>query len=156
MQRAFLIVTVPLALLATGCSTPIVHPGSRTPRPPADLAIEVTMLPAPAAAGPTPGGLRFVIEPDGQLRAATGAGAIEPSLPPRTRALTDVQIADLYGVIVRDGLDLPTPPVSRRSGRIIVQVIAHDRRSRAEHDPDESPEALALVERLRRLARLRG
>jgi hypothetical protein len=151
-----LILTVLVGLLPLGCSTRIVHPGPRTPRPPADLAIDVTLLPAPVASGPAGEALRFVIEPDGQLRAATGAGAIERSLPPRTRALTDVQIADLYGAIVRDGLDLPAPPVTRRSARIIVQVIAHDRRSRAEHDPDESPEALELIERLRRLARLPG
>lgn len=99
---------------------------------------------------------RFVIEPGGQLRASTGAGATRDTLPPRTRLLSDTQVTDLYGLIVRRGLALPGEGTPGAGTPIAVSVVAHDERSTAIHDSASSSDARALVERLRRLARLDG
>ncbi len=121
-----------------------------SPRPPADLTIAVTVI---ADEGSTPGPARFVIEPGGQLRAATGGGATPDTLPPRTRRLSDAQVTQLYGVIVREGLALPTALPRADEPRIEVTVIVGDERHTGLHALTD-PEARAVVDRCRRLARL--
>lgn len=137
-------------LLLIGCGARPPATGTVSPRPPADLTIAVTVI---AAEGSSPEPARFVIEPGGQLRAALGAGATPETLPPRTRLLTDAQVSQLYGIIAREGLTLPTDGPTAAEPRIEVTVIAGDRRRTGRHELTDA-EARLVVDRCRRLARL--
>ena len=139
------------------CSALVIGCGSRptadvrfSPRPPEDLTIAVTVI-APEGSSPEPA--RFVIEPGGQLRAAVGAGSAPETLPPMTRLLTDAQVTQLYGVIAREGLALPTDAPTTDQPRSEVTVIAGDRRRTGRHELTDA-DARVVVERCRALARL--
>jgi hypothetical protein len=144
-----------LALLASACGRPAARDLPANPRPPADLLISVLVL-ADDGSDPQPG--LFVIEPGGQLRAATGAGAARDALPPRTRQLSDTQVNQVYGTIVRNGLALDGPATRGPSAapprpRIEVTVIANGARRRGIHPIDDA-DARELVAMCRRLARI--
>ena len=170
-------------LTLLGCSAPRTEPtepASSIPlavdraRPPADLTISVTVLAERSNSGqwPTLAPSRFIIEPDGLLRVGIGEGAGRRYYPTRTRRLTSAQVGSIYERIVREGLDLRASgidldtlagpattfagPARAAPGQslVVVTLIAHDRRTVAVHDADESPRAAALVAQLRRLARL--
>lgn len=143
---------VVLAAVCAGCGARPARTDAFPPRPPADLTIAVTVI---AAEGSMPEPARFVIEPGGQLRAATGAGSAPDTLPPRTRLLTDAQVTQLYGIIAREGLALPTQTPTANQPRIEVTVIAGDSRKTGRHALTDA-EAMLLVDRCRRLARLGG
>lgn len=106
---------------------------------------------------------RFVIEPDGVLRAATGAGVGPTVYPPRTRRLTDAQVNEVYSVVTRQGLDRGVGGKPFRLGDaqpagawIIVEVTAHEHRRSTIYRPDDERLIVDLVRHLRKLARLEG
>ena len=80
--------------------------------------------------------MRFVIQPDGVLRAARGAGVSLDILPPRTRELTQAQLSHIYNLAVREGLDRGiggsahtpgrAPAVEEDGALLIVEFTAHD------------------------------
>ncbi|MEM9661348.1 MAG: hypothetical protein AAF937_03460 [Planctomycetota bacterium] len=136
--------------LVIGCGSRPTADARFSPRPPEDLTIAVTVV-APEGSSPEPA--RFVIEPGGQLRAASGAGSRPETLPPMTRLLTDAQVTQLYGIIAREGLALPTDAPSADEPRIEVTVIAGDRRRTGRHELTDA-DARVVVDRCRQLARL--
>ncbi len=138
------------AALLAGCAPRPAADDRFAPRPPEDLTIAITVI-GPEGSSPEPA--RFVIEPGGLLRAAVGAGSAPEMLPPRTRRLTDAQVGQVYGMIARQGLALPTDSPGASEPRIEVTVTAGDRRSTGRH-PHADADARALVDRCRRLARL--
>lgn len=130
-------------------------------RPPPDLALAVTVI---GREGGEPASLepaRFVIEPDGVLRAATGEGVGPGVYPPRTRQLTDTQVREVYAMLVRSGLDRGVGGRAYRPGMptgggqwILIEVAAHERRQIALYEPGASAGARELAAHLGRLARL--
>lgn len=152
-------------LLLCGCDTRTIDSRleRNPPRPPADLAVSVTVAAGPDA---TLSPAKFVIEPGGQLRASTGLGATRDHFPTRTRMLSDAQVTQIYADIVRGGLDLPArgldlPPdtrISREPGRSLVSisVTVDNTRRISVLDADEDENVRKLVARLRSLARLPG
>lgn len=165
----------------TACATAPVrsadHPaavGMDRARPPADFTLSVTVLSRRSTSGgwPTLRPARYLVEPDGQFRVALGDGAGPEHYPARTRRLTATQAATLYERVVREGLDLRSTgimpddaagsravfsgPARAAPGQslVIVSMVAHDRRTVAVHDADESPRVAEFVRRLRELARL--
>lgn len=130
-------------------------------RPPRDLALAVTVLGSAAVDPQSTQPARFVIEPDGFLRAATGSGVGPGVYPPLTRRLNDAQIAEVYAMLVRSGLDRGVGGKTYRPGLlpvegrwILVEVTAHERREIALYDPARSEAARDVARHLARLARL--
>lgn len=106
---------------------------------------------------------RFVIEPDGVLRAATGAGVGPTVYPPRTRRLTDPQVREVYNIVTRQGLDRGIGGKPFRLGDaqpegawIVVEVTAHEHRRSTIYLPEDERRVIDLVRHLRRIARLEG
>lgn len=157
-----------LALLLSACRSGQAAPiGGAIPtgdtRPPQDLALAVTVMGDEGVRGVLLESARFVIEPDGVLRAATGEGVRPGVYPPRTRRLTETQLGDLYAQIVRTGLDRGIGGRPARRGLapdtgtwILIDVTAHERRESTLYLPGESEAALALLQKLRTLARMEG
>ncbi|PHQ82410.1 MAG: hypothetical protein COB69_02005 [Phycisphaera sp.] len=162
-----------LAFLSTfGCAKPVYEPSQPhafargETRPPRDFALAVTVFGQPThdqrntAQEPA----RFVIQPDGVLRAAQGSGVSLDTFPPRTRTLTQPQIANLYAQIVRNGLDRgvggsplngTTPPaIEPGDALIVIEFTAHDSRRVHVYDANGKTQVSALVRTLRQLARL--
>ncbi|MEO1583214.1 MAG: hypothetical protein AAFR96_01425 [Planctomycetota bacterium] len=147
-------------ILVVGCSHAPRHGAEQrvqpTPvqRPPADMTLSVTV------ADPSLGPARFIVEPDGQLRAAVGTGATRDVYPARTRRLSQAEMSDLFGRVARAGLSLavdePTQAASMRAPGIVVVLIANGERRIATHDARTSQDAASLVAHLRRLSRLEG
>ena len=132
-------------------------------RPPADFALAVTVLGEEGTTGWVLEPARFVVEPDGVLRAATGAGVGPTVYPSRTRRLTEPQINELYAMVVRAGLDRGLGGEPYRLGDIqpagawiVVEVTAHEHRRSTFYVPDEDRDVVDLVRQLRRLSRLEG
>ncbi|MEM8756370.1 MAG: hypothetical protein AAGF47_01135, partial [Planctomycetota bacterium] len=72
--------------------------------------------------------------------------------------LTDPQVLDIYGRILRGGLaGDPAARVPQNPDRstVVVEMVAHERRSVGVHPIADSPAAGALADRLIRLARVR-
>lgn len=162
---------IPLALaiaLVSACrSGPALPAGGAIPtgdtRPPRDLALAVTVMGVGGVRGAVLESARFMLEPDGVLRAATGEGVRPGVYPPRTRRLTQTQVNDLYARLVRTGLDRGVGGRPARRGTapetgawILIEVTAHERRQSTLYLPDQSEDALALIAQLRRLARMDG
>ncbi|HED53291.1 MAG TPA: hypothetical protein ENJ00_03720 [Phycisphaerales bacterium] len=166
MQKLMVLIVIGLSGCAGSGREASPSPGiwAAAERPPRDLAIEVTVFDSVGEQSPSLGGsARFVIEPDGQLRAEIGDGVSLDHLPPRTRLLSDAQMVDVYHRLVRSGLDggLDGSPLPSRDipetirPRVVISVVAHDARSEAMYDPTSNPAVVRLVGRLRSLARLR-
>lgn len=155
-------------LLAPSCrSGPVSHSPGPIPtgdtRPPQDLALAVTVMGEEGVRGVVLESSRFVIEPDGVLRAATGEGVRPGVYPPRTRRLTTAQVNDLYAQVVRSGLDRGVGGQPARRGTapetgawVLIEVTAHERRQSTLYLPEESEQAVEFVRSLRRLARMDG
>lgn len=81
---------------------------------PADFSIAVTVLaPRGAAAGALPRarrGARYIVEPDGVLRAAVGPGADDEMFPPQTRRLTARDVRRLWALTQDAGVLAPDHP----------------------------------------------
>ncbi len=130
-------------------------------RPPEDFALAVTVMGEEGTTNWLLQPARFVVEPDGVLRAATGAGVGPSVYPPRTRRLTQAQMNDLYAVVVRSGLDRGLGGEPYRLGEtqpagawIVVEVTAHEQRRNTIYLPSAGREVVELVRQLRRLSRL--
>lgn len=86
------------------------EPAPLPDQPPADFVLSVTILgPAGTAAevDATPRPLRparYLVEPDGVLRAAIGPGATPRVYPGETRRLTDAQVRRLWRLTAVSGL----------------------------------------------------
>ena len=165
-----------LTLIALVCTIPLVSACGSTPhteprgaiptgdpRPPADFALAVTVMGEEVTTGWVLEPARFVIEPDGVLRAATGAGVGPSVYPPRTRRLTDAQVSDVYSVVTRQGLDRGIGGKPFRLGDaqpagawIVVEVTAHEHRRSTIYRPEDERRVIDLVRHLRKLARLEG
>lgn len=148
-----------VALLLAGCSA---HPraGRALPeQPPADFGLAVTTLPAddPSARA------RFIVEPDGTLRAATGAGAGANTYPAALRLLDPAQRARLWWLTLDTRAHDPTSPWALASPETfdpqgqsvtLVTVAFWGARTSAAipEGDDASPAAQALADELARLA----
>jgi hypothetical protein len=132
-------------------------------RTPSDFAIAATLFvdtKGPADLEP----IRFVIQPDGVLRAARGAGVSLEILPPRTRDLTQNQLSQIYNLAVREGLDRgiggsdyapgQPPAIAEGKGVLVIEFTAHDTRKVSQFDFTDHAGAQSLVATLRQLARI--
>lgn len=132
-------------------------------RPPADFALAVTVMGEEGTTGWVLEPARFVIEPDGVLRAATGAGVGPTVYPPRTRRLTDLQVREIHNIVTRQGLDRGLGGKAFRLGDVqpigawvLIEVTAHEQRRSTIYRPADERRVIELVRHLRRLARLEG
>lgn len=162
-----------IALLASpGCggadTTPILleSPGQEAYAP-GRFVLGVTVLGTPdGQRDPAFQPARYIVEADGQLRAAVGAGVTPLTFPPVTRRLDDRQIAGLWAIVERsDILRDPDPArtpsaelVRAEKGRTIAVVFASAgdiaRTSRFELSPPDpdSPRIRPLIRELAKLA----
>lgn len=158
-----------LLLTTIGCS-PTPGPSDRQAaiptgdlRTPSDFAIAATLFvgeAGPADLQP----MRFVIQPDGVLRAARGAGVSLDILPPRTRELTQAQLSHIYNLAVREGLDRGiggsahtpgrAPAIEEDGALLIVEFTAHDTRRVSAFDAAKHTGAGSMIQLLRQLARI--
>ena len=146
-------------LLLAGCSA---HPraGRALPEhPPADFGLAVTVLPADDDAARA----RYIVEPDGTLRAATGAGATVQTFPAAVRLLDQAQRRRLWWLTLDTRAHDPTSPWALvapdtfdplgQSVTIVTTSFWGARTSAAIPPGEEaSPAAQALAEELARLA----
>lgn len=116
------------AALLAGCQGPFSFEKDDEPRsvavdqssPPADFAVAVTIyspLTDPAEINASARILRparYIVEPDGVLRASVGSGSRESTFPPIARRLSEEQIEALWRAIRDSGLLSPDSP--RRIG----------------------------------------
>lgn len=144
--------------------------------PPDDFALAVTVFApevTPEAISALPRSVRparYVIEPDGVLRAAVGPGADSDVFPARTRRLSDRQRAQLWrlvrdqGLLARDhpariSTDRTYLPVPDRRAVLIEMAAADQRRFLELHADDRAADpsiVLALTDRLAELAWMRN
>ncbi|MEM0982442.1 MAG: hypothetical protein AAGI17_00675 [Planctomycetota bacterium] len=93
-----------VAAVLAGCQTTPQPPAQRPP----DFAIGATVFPGPGSEGE-----RYLVEPDGMLRAEFGGGVRPTDHPPRVRQLAAGEFNDLYTLALTTGLLDSTP-----SGRV--------------------------------------
>lgn len=97
---------------------------------------------------------RYIVEPDGLLRAAVGAGATTQVYPPRTKYLTDRQMADLWRRLewIRPDLQIGDPgeDTSIRASHptAIIHVSANGRRTTKVVNLEEDEWGKSLVRTL--------
>lgn len=97
---------------------------------------------------------RYIVEPDGLLRAATGAGATTRVYPPRTKYLTDRQMADLWNRLewIRPDLQIGDPgedtPIRTSHSTAIIHISANGRRTTKVANLEEDTWAKSLVRTL--------
>lgn len=86
-------------------------------RPP-DFALGLTVFPTDAqtATGHRSAGERYLVEPDGVLRAAFGGGVSPRMHPPRVRRLSLAEYDELYRLALDSGLLAPDPGGGARGG----------------------------------------
>ncbi len=158
---------VPLAALPACSSSPVAH----TESPPPDFTLAITVLAREgpgAAADPRaiarpyrPG--RYILEPDGQLRAAIGAGARPASFPPAMRRLTAAERREVWDLAGRAGylqiteersIDAASPPalVSRPTAMVYIVGFETTRGTQVVLDAPDAEASRVLVDRLAELA----
>ncbi|USN99579.1 MAG: hypothetical protein H6810_02630 [Phycisphaeraceae bacterium] len=159
MRRTLLPFTIS-ACLAVGlasCAAPVrAIPADR----PADFSMLVTVFPSDAAE--TASWLRparYAVEPDGYLRAETGAGVAKPGFPPIARRLEPSQIDRLYtlaqqlrdedGTIV-PGVEIYKPPAGERVALLEIDAAGHD--VATVHNLGNGTPAAPLIQELAHLA----
>lgn len=97
---------------------------------------------------------RYIVEPDGLLRAATGAGATTRVYPPRTKYLTDRQMADLWNRLewIRPDLQIGDPgedtPIRTSHTTAIIHLAANGRRTTKVVNLEEDTWGKSLVRTL--------
>jgi hypothetical protein len=107
---------LPLALSQAGCDAPAVDRQAYVAVPP-DFSLDVVVIGVdrtPAWEELTPEerqrvprpllSARFIVQPDGTLRTATGAGAREETYPAIVRTLSRAQMLDLWRAVRNHGL----------------------------------------------------
>lgn len=104
----------------------VITPGRETGEGGRDLTFGSDLADRPA---------RYVVEPDGLFRAAVGAGATTRVYPPRTKYLTDRQMADLWRKLawLRPEEQIGDPgedtPVRGSHATAVIHVSANGRRT---------------------------
>jgi hypothetical protein len=97
---------------------------------------------------------RYIVEPDGLLRAATGAGATTRLYPPRTKYLTDRQMSDLWRKLewMRPDLQIGDPgedaPIRPDHSTAIIHIAANGRKTTRVANLEEDEWAKSLVRTL--------
>lgn len=97
---------------------------------------------------------RYIVEPDGLLRAATGAGATTRVYPPRTKYLTDRQMADLWRKLdwMKSDLSLGDPgedyTARTDASTAIIHIAANGRKTTRVVNLEEDEWAKSLVRTL--------
>lgn len=157
-----------MMLAAGGCASTTKTPARTYARGvdyPADFSLSVTVMTPGPETGPDgrdtsfgqdladrPG--RYIVEPDGLLRAAMGAGATTRVYPPRTRYLSDRQMADLWARLewLRPDLQIGDPgeqaPTPSAHSTAIIQVAAEGRKTTRVVNLDEDDAGRTLVRTL--------
>lgn len=144
--------------------------------PPDDFALAVTIF-APEVDADAISALprsvrpaRYVVEPDGVLRAAIGPGADADVFPAQTRRLTDRQRAQLWRLVRDQGLLATNHPARIATDRtylsspdrraVLVEIAGAEQRRYLELYADDRASdpavAVALTDRLAELAWLRN
>jgi len=105
-----------MLVLIGGCATKTVEDILISDIPPADFSVAVTVYgpeqdPTPIHDRPRPlRPSRYIVEPDGVLRASLGHGSAVDTFPPRTRQLTTRQMDQLWRAVRETGLVSPDDP----------------------------------------------
>lgn len=126
-------------------SVTVMTPGRDTDDDGRDLTVGRDLADRPA---------RYIVEPDGLLRAAVGAGASATVFPRRTKYLTDRQMASLWGKLewLRPELQIGDPgedtPRRITSSTAIIHVTAEGRRTTRVVALDNDEWAKSLVRTL--------
>ncbi|MBX3317712.1 MAG: hypothetical protein KF902_12720 [Phycisphaeraceae bacterium] len=126
-------------------SVTVMTPGRETDERGRDLTFGKDLAERPA---------RYIVEPDGLLRAAVGAGATTRVYPPRTKYLTDLQMADLWRRLswVRPELQIGDPGedtvIRMSSTSAIIHISADGRRTTRVVNLEEDEWAKSLVRTL--------
>jgi len=116
-MRKSLVVLVCVVAALVGCEMTPAPRADAPDKPPADFGVSVTVF-APGVrrageAGPTRTAAttpaRYIVEPDGTLRAAVGAGATPTTFPPIVRRLSDRQRQRVWWLTVATGAHDPAP-----------------------------------------------
>ncbi len=157
-----------LAIILTGCSSSEINLSDREQRP-ADFTIDAVVHGPANASSDTPRvqrSARYIVEPDGVLRAALGDGASFDEYPWPTRTLTPRQSDSLWR-LARDGrllnpsstmrIDSPhayRPPAQSGAAYAVITFIAQGQRQSivARMGPRGSASANQLIDRLAALA----
>lgn len=170
---ALTIASIALAAALSACSSTPRHSDGSTGSPapvagtdyPADFSLSVTVMTRGRETDDSgrdlsfgrdladrPG--RYIVEPDGLLRAATGAGATTRVYPPRTKYLTDRQMADLWKKLewMRPDLQIGDPgedsPVRTDASTAIIHISANGRKTTRVANLEEDEWAKSLVRTL--------
>lgn len=158
----FAVCFVPVLLSACG------GPPETRPDHPAALGRGVEVLIGPPADGtdaedgPEALGARYVLEPDGTLRAQLGTTMLERRFPPFIRLLEPAErarVLELAEAAVAAGTPARLGPVTDAQGHVPpgVRVVVHrGATAEAAASTSEQPEARALVDHLESLAWVGG
>lgn len=126
-------------------SVTVITPGRETDSSGRDLSFGQDLADRPG---------RYIVEADGLLRAATGAGATTRVYPPRTKYLSDRQMADLWNKLewMRPDLQIGDPgedtPIRASHTTAIIHVAANGRRTTRVANLEEDVWAKSLVRTL--------
>ena len=143
-------------LALTACVSSPAGPHALPDARPADFALGLTVYtPDGAVRRPGQRAARYVVEPDGQLRAAVGQGATVSTRPDTTRRLTDAQRDQIWDAVRATGLADVSPALrltspetfDAPSGRrvYLVEITAGGRRS-AVAMPEGEPETEPFID----------
>lgn len=175
MRRRATTLIAPLLVLAAaalvafqGCAAA----RTATDVPPPDFAVSVTVADRarPATAAERPRALRaarYIVEPDGLLRASVGPGSLTSTFPPPMRQLSAAQMTELWGLVSGAGylrLDPATQSadaetvataVTRPTAMIYVAGNEARRSLQVPLETAQGEPARSLVDRLAELAWIR-
>lgn len=150
-RRAFFLLALLPALLLCACA----GPGGPLPtQAPEDFALTVTTPPGDTEP------LWIVLDPDGELRCASGARGAASPVPPSVRRLSRAQVEDLWqqtlaaGWCERQpppGFEPQTRPYADNSPLTHVAVAADGRRRVWQSSGEISPQSAQLISSLRAL-----
>lgn len=133
--------------------------------PPSDFVLAATVFTPSSVSADQPASVpaRYILEPDGTLRAAVGPGSSPTTYPRETRTLTSAQFNQLWMLtraIELDGSDarainspeIFTPPGD--TGVVLIELRANETQQGFAF-PSDHPQARALIEALADLAWVR-
>jgi len=143
-----------------------------TDGPPPDFAVSVTVADRSraAAAAERPRALRaarYIVEPDGLLRASVGPGSVTSTFPPPMRHLSAIQVAELWALVNQAGYlqqdrstqsaDAETMPTAVTRPTAMIYVAGNKDRRSLVVSLESAQEAAtrSLVNRLAELAWVR-
>lgn len=134
---------------------------------PGDLALGVTVLGSREAVG-LPRAQRpaqYILETDGSLRVAVGAGVEPSTYPARVRRLTPRQVAHLWALVTAGQFNSPDHPghlddisafrPNPRDGWALIDITANAKRQIVALRPADDPAGARVVDELAGLAWIR-